>query len=112
VHASSAWALLYVPSALQSSNVCPSPPEAGIPFKCELHDLAPHEEQLKPNEPHDELVCDPYGSHVPVVPPAQQPPEQVTASHEQVPFVVSHTALLHDTHAAPPVPHCPADSDA
>jgi hypothetical protein len=45
------------------------------------------------------------------VPPLQQPAEHVVASHEQVPFVVSHTPFAQDVQTAPPVPHCDDDSD-
>jgi len=45
------------------------------------------------------------------VPPLQQPPGQVWASQEQVPFVVSQTPFAQEVQAAPPAPHCDADSE-
>jgi hypothetical protein len=62
--------------------------------------------------PQDEEDSAPNASHVPVEPPLQQPLGQVVASHEQVPVPVSHTPFAQTLHAAPPAPHCEADSDA
>jgi hypothetical protein len=42
----------------------------------------------------------------------QQPPGQVCASQEQVPLVVSQTPFAQEAQAAPPAPHCDADSEA
>ncbi len=66
---------------------------------------------VAPPVPHEVFDSAVYASHVPVVPPLQQPFGHVLASHEQVPLVVSHSPLVHDTHAAPPVPHIVADSE-
>ena len=65
-----------------------------------------------PLVPHDDAVSEEYTSQVPVVPPLQQPPGHVFASHEQVPFVVSHRPAAQLVHAAPPLPHCEVDSEA
>jgi hypothetical protein len=46
------------------------------------------------------------------VPPLQQPFGHVLESHEQVPLVVSHSPFEQDVHAAPPLPHFEADSEA
>ncbi len=61
--------------------------------------------------PHDDAVSEEYVSQLPVVPPTQQPPGQVWASQEQVPFVVSQTPFAHEVQAAPPAPHCDDDSE-
>ena len=55
--------------------------------------------------PHDDVDSEAYGSHVPLVPPLQQPVGHVLASHEQVPFVLSQTLFAHALQAAPPAPH-------
>ena len=48
---------------------------------------------------------------MPVAPPlVQQPLGHVVASHEHVPLEVSHSPFAHAAQAAPPVPHCDADS--
>ena len=46
------------------------------------------------------------------MPPLQQPSGQVLTSQEQAPTVLSQTPLAQLTHAAPLVPHSPADSEA
>ncbi len=71
-----------------------------------------HAEQVAPPAPHDEIDIDEYASHVPLIPPLQQPLGHVLASHEQVPLVRSQRPFVQDTHAAPPVPQLVADSDA
>jgi hypothetical protein len=68
---------------------------------------APH---VAPPVPHDAVDSEAYTSHVPIVPPLQQPLGQVFALHEHRPTVVSHSALPHAWQAAPPVPHSEADS--
>ncbi len=70
-----------------------------------------HESQTAPFVPHTVFDCDPYPSHVPPVPPLQQPFEHVVALQEHVPFVRSQTPLGHVPHAAPFVPHWDGDSD-
>jgi hypothetical protein len=60
--------------------------------------------QVAPPVPHEALDSEAYVWHVPLAPPLQQPAGQVTASHEQVPLVVSHSPFAQLLHAAPPVP--------
>jgi hypothetical protein len=72
----------------------------------------PHAAHATPPVPQDVLDSLPYGSHVPVGPPLQQPPAHVLASHEQLPLLVSHTPFEQAEHAAPPVPHALAVCDA
>ncbi len=71
-----------------------------------------HEPQLAPPVPHEALDCETNASHVPPVPPLQQPFGQVLASHEQVPLAVSQTLFAQAVQAAPPVPHWEPDCDA
>jgi hypothetical protein len=61
---------------------------------------------VAPEAPHDGVDSDAYASQVPVVPPLQQPPEHVLASHEQTPTVASHRPFAQAPHDAPPLPHC------
>jgi hypothetical protein len=72
---------------------------------------AGHAAQVAPVVPHDPFDSEAYASHVPPVPPTQQPFGQVLASHEQMPLVVSQRPLGQAAHAAPPLPHCDADSE-
>ena len=67
--------------------------------------------QEAPAKPHEEFDSEPTASHVPFVPPLQQPLAQVFASQVQVPLVLSHRPFAHDPHEAPPVPHEVEDSD-
>jgi hypothetical protein len=71
-----------------------------------------HAPQLSPTGPHVAFVSDAYPTHVPVVPPLQQPLRQVLASHVHVPFVLSQRLFAHVVHDAPPLPHCEGVSDA
>ena len=66
--------------------------------------------QAAPPVPHEEADSDEYASQGPVVPPLQHPFGHVFASQVQVPVVVSHRPLAQLAHAAPPAPHCEADS--
>jgi hypothetical protein len=70
-----------------------------------------HPAQLAPEVPHDVLDSEAYASHVPLVPPLQQPLGQVVASQEQTPVALSHRPFAQGPHAAPPFPHCVGDSD-
>ena len=72
----------------------------------------PHAAQLAPPVPHEPCDSEAYGSHVPVAPPLQHPFGQVVASHLHAPIVLSQTPFEHEAHAAPPVPHWVADSEA
>jgi len=71
-----------------------------------------HTAHVAPPAPHDGLDSEPYVSHVPVVPPLQQPAAQVVELQEQVPEAVSQRPFVQPAHAAPPVPHWVADSAA
>jgi hypothetical protein len=71
-----------------------------------------HDVQLAPPVPHEPLDSEAYGSHVPVAPPLQHPFGHVVASHLHAPTVLSHRPFEQEAHAAPPVPHCVADSEA
>ena len=71
-----------------------------------------HAAQLAPPVPHDAGDSDAYASHVPEMPPLQQPFGQVLRSHEQRPLVVSHRLFAHAAQAAPPVPQALLDSAA
>jgi hypothetical protein len=74
--------------------------------------FVPHAAQLAPPVPHDPFDSAAKASHVPVVPPTQQPFGHVVPSHEQAPWLVSHRPFAQDTQAAPPFPHNEADSEA
>jgi len=67
--------------------------------------------QVAPPVPQEAVVSEAYASHVPVVPPLQQPVGQVLALHWQRPLVVSQRPFPHAAHVAPPWPHCEADSE-
>ena len=64
-----------------------------------------HVAQVAAPVPQDAFVWLVYASHVPLVPPLQQPVGHVLASQEQVPLVVSQTPFEHIEHVAPPLPH-------
>jgi len=70
-----------------------------------------HTMQLAPALPHEPSDSAAYASHVPLVPPLQQPFGHVVESHEHIPELVSHSPFAQDAHAAPPAPHWDADSD-
>jgi hypothetical protein len=70
-----------------------------------------HAAQVAPATPQDVAVSAAKSSHLPVAPPLQQPPGQVVALQPQTPEVVSHP-FGHAAHAAPPIPHWAADSEA
>ncbi len=72
----------------------------------------PHAAQVTPKAPQEELFSEAYASHVPAVPPLQQPPGQVFESHEQVPLVLSQRPFVQLPQAAPPTPHCVLDCEA
>lgn len=74
--------------------------------------FAAHAAQAAPAAPQEALDSDPYASHVPLVPPLQQPAAHVLASHEHMPAATSHRPLAQETHAAPPLPHWEPDCDA
>ena len=74
--------------------------------------VAAHGAHVAPDAPQEPLDSDPYASHVPLVPPLQQPLGQVLASHAQTPVVRSHRLFAQEPHAAPPLPHCEGDCDA
>jgi hypothetical protein len=57
------------------------------------------------------LDSDAYASHVPLVPPLQQPLGHVLASHAHTPVVRSHRLFAQEAHAAPPLPHCEPDCE-
>jgi hypothetical protein len=67
--------------------------------------------QVAPPAPHELIVIDVYASHVPLIPPLQQPSGQELASHEQVPLLLSQRPFGQGPHAAPPVPHVVPDWD-
>lgn len=69
----------------------------------------PHAAHVAPPAPHEPDDSDAYASHVPAVPPLQQPPGHVTPSHEQVPVPVSQRPFAQTAHAAPAAPHSLAD---
>lgn len=71
-----------------------------------------HVAHFAPPVPHEPNDSDAYASHVPVVPPLQQPFAHVVPSHEQAPLVVSQRPLVQAAHAAPPAPHWLADCAA
>jgi hypothetical protein len=76
------------------------------PFVVPLHTCpegSVHAAHAAPPVPQDEVDCAAYGSHVPVVPPLQQPFGQVVESHEQLPVVPQ--PLAQPAHASPPLPH-------
>jgi hypothetical protein len=61
--------------------------------------------------PQELLVSDAHFSHVPVLPPLQQPSAQEVASHWHCPVVVLHSwPVGHAAHAAPAEPHDALDS--
>jgi hypothetical protein len=66
---------------------------------------------VAPLVPQDGFDSEAYASHVPVVPPLQQPLGQVLASHEQTPVVVSHRPFAQDAQAAPFFPQRDDDSE-
>jgi hypothetical protein len=68
--------------------------------------------QVAPPVPHEPFDSEAYASHVPVMPPLQQPFGQVLTSHEHVPLVLSQRPLEHVAQAAPPVPHFVEVSEA
>ncbi len=70
-----------------------------------------HAPQVAPPVPQEAFVSEAYASHVPPVPPLQQPFGQLFASHAQRPSVVSQMPLAQAAHAAPPAPHWEADCD-
>jgi hypothetical protein len=57
------------------------------------------------------LDSEAYASHVPLVPPLQQPAGQVLASQEHTPAVVSQSPFAQEPQAAPLLPHCEGDCD-
>ena len=68
----------------------------------------PHPPQLTPPVPQEPLLSAAYSSHVPVVPPLQQPRAHEVASQTHWPVAVLHS--LPDgqaPHEAPPAPHDP-----
>ena len=72
----------------------------------------PQAEQLAPPVPQEPFDSDVYASHVPLVPPTQQPLGHVVASHEQTPAVLSQRPFAQDAHATPPIPHWEEDCEA
>ena len=68
--------------------------------------------QALPPVPHEVGDWLAYASHVPLVPPLQQPLGHVFALHEQSPFVVSHRLFAQAAHAAPPAPQIEEDCEA
>ena len=72
----------------------------------------PHVAHAAPAGPQDPKDSEPNASQVPLVPPLQQPFGHVPALHAQIPLVVSQRPLLHEPHAAPPLPHPDADCEA
>jgi hypothetical protein len=77
----------------------------------ELHSWPePHAEQLAPAVPQEPFDWEPNATQVV---PLQQPLGHEVASQTQVPFDLLHSSPEpHASHAAPPVPHEPFDSDA
>jgi len=71
-----------------------------------------HAAQLAPPVPQEPADSDANVSHVPVVPPLQQPLGHVVASHAHAPVVVSHRPCEQEAQIAPPAPHCVGDSEA
>jgi len=71
-----------------------------------------HAAQLAPPVPHDDADSEAYASHVPLVPPTQQPLAHVVASQRHTPAVVSHRLFAQAAQAAPPVPQELLDSAA
>jgi hypothetical protein len=115
-------ALQALPPAPQSASVCLAKRTHVLPLQqpvgqvLALHTHSPfvvlshscvegsaHAAHEAPPVPQDEVDCAAYGSHVPVVPPLQQPFGQVVESHEQLPVVPQ--PLAQPAHASPPLPH-------
>jgi hypothetical protein len=74
--------------------------------------FVPHAAQVAPPVPHEPFDSAANASHVPVVPPTQQPFGHVVPSQEHAPALVSHRPFAQDVHEAPPFPHSEGDSDA
>ncbi len=80
-----------------------------------MHDVDPiglHGPQLAPCVPHEVMDCEDVVSHVPPVPPLQQPLGQVLASHAHAPEVGSQSPFAQGKHDAPPTPHEAPDWEA
>jgi hypothetical protein len=71
-----------------------------------------HAPQVAPPVPHEPVDSEAYASHVPEVPPLQQPFGQVLASHAQSPLVVSQRLFAHGAQATPEAPQVDADCPA
>lgn len=85
-----------------------------------LQDVPPHEQtpiehvwplplqapHAAPMVPHEVGFCAEYGSHVPVLPPLQQPLAHEVASHTHAADDLLHSSPEpHAAHAAPAAPH-------
>jgi hypothetical protein len=70
-----------------------------------------HVAQVAPPVPHEIVVSLAYASHVPVVPPLQQPFGHVFASHEHRPSLVSHKLFAQAAQATPPAPQIEEDCE-
>jgi hypothetical protein len=81
-----------------------------VPFVVLQARFAAQDAHVAPAVPHDPNDSDAYASHVPPVPPLQQPFGQVFASHAQVPMVVSQSPSAQGAHAAPLCPQAEDDS--
>ncbi len=72
-----------------------------------------HAAQVAPAVPHELPDCEPHGSHVPPVPPLQQPFGHDAASQMHVPLLVLHSRPVPHAEQLPPaVPHWALVSDA
>jgi hypothetical protein len=66
----------------------------------------PHEAHVAPPVPHEPFDSDAYASHVPLLPPLQQPFGHDVPSQTHCPLPVLHSRPdPHDLHDAPPEPH-------
>jgi hypothetical protein len=85
------------------------PPQVHCPL--EQDSLLPQALHAAPPVPHWPDVCVAYGTQAPVA--EQQPLEQDVASQAHCPVLVSQAEPVpHAAQAAPPKPHCVADSEA